>query len=339
MASTTPTNVDSSIREVWAKGVLREHLIAGFFGKFVGPEGSSAAIVQKTELLDKPGDLIHIQTTVPLSGAGVTGDTATLVGNEENLTTAEILVQPQFYRHGVRWYRRANKKSIVALRDEAKLRLAEWGEEKMDDLRFAQFASITDADVPGAAVGRYAANEYVPVGTVDGADAGSTIDKADILAANKLTVVDLQTIKLRLVNQKAKPLKTAGGEPVYAMVCHPNALFDIKRDSEYRDWVKDAERRGPDNPFFTGATAMVDGMVLYEHPNVPTYTSQAGIKSAVNIAFGANAFVEGVDENPSWDEDSFDYGNEFGIAYKFAFQPRRALKLSSLLVYSAAVDK
>jgi N4-gp56 family major capsid protein len=339
MASTTPTNVDSSIREVWAKGVLREHLVSGFFGKFVGPEGSSAAIVQKTELLDKPGDLIHIQTTVPLTGAGVTGDTATLVGNEENLTTAEILVQPHFYRHGVRWFRRANKKSIVALRDEAKLRLAEWGEEKMDDIRFAQFSSITDADVPGAAVGRYAANEYVPVGTVDGADAGSTIDKADITRreqADRRGPSDDQAPPRQPEGQAAQD---GWRQPVYAMVCHPNALFDIKRDSEYRDWVKDAERRGPDNPFFTGATAMVDGMVLYEHPNVVTYNSQTGSSRRSTSPSAPTPSWRAWTRTRPGTRTDFDYGNEFGIAYKFAFQPRRALKLSSLLVYSAAVDK
>jgi N4-gp56 family major capsid protein len=330
MTATTPTHVDSAIPEIWAQEVLRDHLVSGFWAKFVGGEGSSAALVQKTELLNKPGDLIHIQTTVPLAGAGLSGDTAKLDGNEENLTTAEIKVAPVYYRHGVRWYRRANKKSIVGLREEAKMRLAEWGGQKMDALRFSQFVSTNGADVPD---GAYAANEYTIA--AEGGVSKKTV------AASTLSVKELQTIKLRLVNQRAKPMMTDAGEPVYGIVVHPNAAFDLKRETEYQTWVRDAQIRGDRNPFFRGALAMIDGMVVYEHPNVPTYASAGtgAVKSATNIAFGSNAFVEGVDENPDWAEQEFDYGNEIGIGYGFAFQPRRALKLSSLLVYSAAVDK
>lgn len=335
MASTTPTNVDTSIPEIWAKQTLREHLIAGFWGKFAGPEGSGSPIIQKTELLNSPGDTVHIQVTTPLVGAGVSGDTTALIGSEENLTTAEMTVVPVFYRHGVRWYRRANKKSIIDLRNEAQMRLAEWGEEKMDDLRFANF--VQTANLNGAT---YTPNEYFVKGVADSSDVGTTITTVDIAAGDHLTVDDIQRIKLRLVLNKAKPIKSVDGLPFYAMVVHPYCLYNLKREQEYRDWVREAHVRGAANPMFLGSTAIIDGVVLYEHPNVPTAAStnpDGSVTFAKNIAFGAEAFVEGVDENPSWDEENFDYNNEFGIAYKFAFQPRRALALSSLLVYAEAV--
>ena len=326
MASTTPTHVDSSINEVWARKTLREHLVAGFWGKMTGPEGSGAPIVQKTELLNKPGDLIHIQTTAPLTGAGISGDTAVLEGNEENLTTSEIQVSPVQYRHGVRMFRRANKKSILDLREEARMRLGEWGAEKMDDIRFSQFVSTNEASVPDAT---YAAYTYSAGGALG--------DDADDVAANDdLTVAELQKIKLRLVNQKAKPIKSKDGLPYYFMVVHPNCIYNLKREQEYRDWVREAAVRGESNPFFTGALAVVDGMVLFEHPNVPKAANATSVQVATNIAFGSNAFVEGVDESPSWNEKLFDYDNELGIAYRFAFQPRRALQLNSLLVYADA---
>lgn len=328
MAKTTPTNVDSSIREIWANKVLREHLVSGFWGRFVGSEGSGAAIIQRTDLLNKPGDTIHVQVTAPLTGAGVSGDTTALEGSEENLTTSSFKLVPEFYRHAVRVYRRANKKSLIDLRSEAQMRLAEWGGEKMDDLRFASF--VQTANLNGAT---YTPNTYLVEAATGG---GSGVDKIE--AGDAITVKDLQKIKLKLTNNKAKPLKTAEGQPVYGIVLHPNCLFGLKRESEYRDWVKDAQVRGDTNPFFVGATAMIDGMVVYEHPNVPVANNAGSIQYAKNIAFGAEAFVEAVDENPSWDEDSFDYGNEFGIAYSFACQSRRALELSAMLVYAEAVN-
>src|SRR5690242_10626769 len=116
MATTIPVNVDTAIPEVWANLVLRDHLRAGTWGKFIGAAGSGSPIIQATELLGKPGDLIHIQTANPLSGSGVQGDTAVLEGNEEALSLSEIRVAPVLTRHGVRVNRRANKKNLVELR-------------------------------------------------------------------------------------------------------------------------------------------------------------------------------------------------------------------------------
>ena len=208
MATTTPTNVDTSIPEVWAAGVLRRHKASGFWGRFVG-----TAIVQKTELLNKPGDLIHIQVTDPLSGAGQTGDTATLIGNEENLSTSEIKVATELKRHAVRVNRRANKKSILDLRAEAELRLAEWGETKMDTMRFAAYTGLTSAALPAA----LAAETYVPniyaIATADSAnDAGTVVgdSREDVALADTLSVKALQIVKLRLTTQLAKPVTVDG---------------------------------------------------------------------------------------------------------------------------------
>lgn len=331
MASTTPTHVDSSIPEVWAKGTLRDALRAAFFSRFVGEEGSGAPIIRKTELLNKPGDLIHIQVTGPLTGAGVTGDTTALTGSEENLTTSEIKASPLLYRHAVRVYRRANKKSILDLRGEARMRLAEWGAEKIDDVTFANMvASVLPAPLGAEA---YAPNFRI-VGTA-GANTG-TID--DLIATETLSVVELQKAKLTLYNNRARPVKVDGRDAFIAVV-HPNALYDLKREAEYRDWVREAAVRGADNPFFRGATAMIDGIVLFEHSNVPTQVNAGAVKCAKNVVMGAEAAVIAADEDTSWAEETFDYGNEFGIAHSFAFQPRRALEKNSLQLLSAAVDK
>ena len=326
MAKTTPANVDSSIQELWARLTLRDHLRKGFWASKAGVEGSGAAVIRRTDLVTNPGDTIHIQITNPLTGAGVSGDTTQLEGSEENLTTSSLKVVPEFYRHAVRWYRRANKKSLIDLRGEARMRLAEWGGEKMDDLRFASFTS--SANING--------ETYTPNVRCVGGGTGV----GDVGAADTLSVEEIQKVKLALYNQRALPLRTEDGEDIFGLVAHQNAVFNLKRSSEYRDWVREAEVRGKDNPFFRGALCMVDGMVIFQHSNVPVAAGAGagGIDVARNIAFGAEAFIEGIDENPSWDEDDFDYGNEFGIAYSFGFQPRRGLEKNSLQVYSAAVN-
>lgn len=325
MTATTPTHVDSSIQELWAKLTLRDHLRAGFWGKFAGPEGSRSPIIVREDLVNNPGDTIHIQTTSPLAGSGQTGDVQTLEGNEENLTTSSFKVIPLYRRHGVRINTRANKKSLLDLRAEARMRLAEWGQEKMDDVRFANFI----------ASGTFNGETYTPNEYFVGSDGTPTV--AEVTASDTLTVASIQAAKLTMYDNRALPLWEADGNEYFAMVCAPRALHALKRESEYRDWVREAQVRGNGNPFFRGATAMIDGVLLFMHNNV--YTASDGAASAVvarNIMFGAEAFVEGVDQNPTWAEDEFDYGHEFGIAYGFGFQPRRALAKNSLIVYSAA---
>jgi N4-gp56 family major capsid protein len=325
LTATTPTHVDSSIPEIWARLTLRDSLRAGFWAKFVGAEGSRSPIIRRTDLLNNPGDTIHISVTDPLAGAGVQGDTTLLEGSEENLTTSDIITIPDLYRHAVLFYRRANVKSILELRDEARMRLGEWGQEKMDDIRFANYVSAATMN------GQTYTPNFIPAG-------GGTVGAADVAAADTLTVDTIQRAKLKMYNNRAIPLRTSDGNDYYGLVCHPNSLYNLKRESEYRDWVKDAEVRGAGNPFFQGAVAMIDGVVLYQHNNVTTAAD--GVTGAVvsrNIMFGAEAFVEGISEDPHWNEDDFDYGNRLGIAYAFAFQPRRALPKNSLIVYAAAV--
>jgi N4-gp56 family major capsid protein len=326
MAATTPTLVDSSIPELWAKLTLRDMLREGFWANKVGMEGSRSPVIRATDLLNSPGDTIHIQVTAPLAGAGVAGDESLLDGSEENLATTSLKVIPILYRHGVRNYRRALKKSIIDLRQEAQLRLAEWGQEKMDDIRFANFVSSATMNgetyTPNA---RSVGNLNTPV-------------PGDIAAGEHITVIEIQKAKLNLYNNRAIPLRTVDGNDYFMAVVHPNSMYNLKRDAEYRDWVKDAEVRGKDNPFFKGATAMIDGVLFFMHNNVTTAADGVGsIAVSRNIFFGAEAFIEGLDEGVTWAEQSFDYGNQLGIAYSFAFQPRRGLAKNSLIVYADAV--
>lgn len=325
MTATTPTHVDSSIPEVWARLTLRDQLRPGFFARFVGPEGSRSPLIRVTDLVNKPGDAVNIQITDPLAGAGVEGDTAELEGNEENLDSSAIKTIPKRYRHGVRWHDRAAKKSILDLRSEGRMRLAEWGGEKMDDIRFTNFL----------ASGTLNGETYVPeTFSLDVGDGGVP---GDVDTGEYLTVAGLQRVKLQAYNNRAMPLMTSDGEEFFAMVVHPNTLYGLKRESEYRDWIREAHVRGADNPFFKGATAMIDGILLFQHSNVPTALDGAGgISVSRNMLFGAEAFVEGLDQDVRWAEDTFDYGDQFGIAYSFAFQPRRGLAKNSLIVYASA---
>jgi N4-gp56 family major capsid protein len=344
MSYTGVSDVAASTPEIWAKSILRSHRKLGFWRNMIGPEGSGKPIIQKSELLNNPGDTIHVSITAPLTGTGVIGDDARLDGREEAMSTSAIKAAPQLHRHALRWNRRANKKNIVELRSEGKMRLGEWGMVRMEEERWRYFLSdgtdgvqtedVFDTAAPEARVvdplpvageTYNAANEYV---------FGELANEAAISDSNGLlTVRDLQVIKVVLDAQNAKPLYTVEGEPVYVACVSPNAAFNLKRDSEYQLYVSRARERAATNPLFTGALAMVDGVVVFESTYVRQFVGTHGDTPDLfaGIAFGQEAFIEALDEQVhSGELDNTDYQLHKGFSYEFAFQPRRALELNSL---------
>jgi len=335
---TTPADVDVTIPEIWALESLRKVKVDGFWGKFVGGEHSGAPLIQKTELLNKPGDLIHIAITDVLVGAGVTGDTALLVDQEEGLTATEMKMATQLYRHAVRINARAEKKSILDLKNEGRFRLEEWHKTKIDTIRFTTILGVDTSVLPAALVGE----TYVPNAVSFDAAAGSGLDSTtvvpdDVAAADFVSVKGLQALRVKLEGQQANYISSEG-EGYYAYVNHPNAFFWLKQDTRYEAWVREARERGKENPLFTGALAVIDGMILYSHLSVPTVVNASSVKVGKGIAFGGEAFGEALDENIRFDADTFDYGNQFGMAVRVAFSSRRMLEKNSCIAYAAATN-
>lgn len=334
------TNTVATTPKVWSRDILRTHKTKGFWPRFVG----SGALKQKTELLNKPGDIIHVPVTHPLSGSGkrgsvitpgVNNDGAKLEGYEENLSTSAIKCAPDLQRHAVRYNRRMDKRNVVSLRAEAKMRLAEWGMVRSDDDRFRLFLSDgSDGAVVGAddelpVAGEAYTPNYYRVG------GGANIDA--LTPTDLLTVEEVQQIKLACVEQEMRPIRTQDGEDIFVGVISPRMALGLKRDSEYQEYVKMARERATTNPLFTGALAMIDGIVLFQHLRVPVVTNANATPADVGkgIVFGDEAFVEALDENVGGETETFDYGLELGFSYEFAFQPRRGLEQNSIQVQAA----
>lgn len=327
MAVTNPSNVDTAIQELWAKLILRDFKRTGFWAPFIGGEGSGKPIIQRSELLAGGADTIHIQVTNPLSGAGVEGDVAVLEGNEENLATSEIRLTTTLYRHAVKNNRRAAKKSSVDLFEETRLRLAEWGADKLDSVRFTGIYNTSNTWVTPDTV-------YTPNTMYASATAGDN----NIVAANKWTVALARKVKYKLLSQKAKPFKV-NGLPWWAVLISPEQEYDLKQDTQYDNYAVQAQNRGMDNPIFTGALMAVDGLVFYPHFSVPTLTNANATPTRIarSLAFGAEFALEALDENVSWVERDFDYGHQKGVAYSFASKCRRGLEQNSIQVMTSAV--
>lgn len=114
----------------------------------------------------------------------------------------------------------------------------------------------------------------------------------------------------------------AGGKAYYVLFVHPMTLSLLKQDSNYTQALTNAAPRGLDNPFFTGASVTIDGLIIHEHNLVyNTLGAASGSKwgsgSAVDgsrtLLCGAQALAMADLGTPEWNEKTFQYGSQSGI--------------------------
>jgi len=240
------------------------------------------------------------------------------------MTTDSVSISPLYRRHAVRVNNRAQKKSMLNLREEGKMRMSEWGRTKLDTLRFA---TLSD---PVAGLG-YGAHQLRRVGA-------AATDNA-ILAAGKLTLQEISKAKYALRAQEA-PGWNIQGQTFYVIVVDLWAEYDLKNnDTNWNLAQRDAAARGASNPLFTGAVGVWDGVVILTADRIVAANNTAAtpVRIAQNLMFGREAFAEAYGSYGSWVEKTFDYDLEFGIAYGFDYGCMRSWEKYSLQLRSSAV--
>jgi N4-gp56 family major capsid protein len=312
MAVTRKADVANQIPQLWSKDLYAQAEDLTFWHRFEGGEGSSMPLIRKDDLEKAAGDTIKVDITLALTGAGATGDTALLEGNEEKVNFRQFSFSVDSLQHAVR----ASKLSTILInhdmRSVALNQLKKWLAGRLDNRVFATFTgetingfvpSLTAANLPTTM--KWYAGSATSVATVDNTD-----------AAGRIKLNDISDIKsYAITNNKIEPLRMSDGEEVYGLVLHPYAALALKKDTQYQQAQRDARERGAGNPLFTGALGMWDNVILYSSARVPTAADGVGsISVARNIFFGAQAQVRGYAYYPDWTEEEFSYGQEWGIA-------------------------
>lgn len=295
MANTTITIAPALVQQAWAKATWEAGLHKAFFEKFTGT-GADSIIQIKEELKKDAGDAINIPLLMPLSGAGITGDD-TLEGNEEALIYRDFTVSIDQLRNAVRLKGKMDEqKTQIDMRSDAKSALSDWLATKIDKMIFSALATDpTDSRV-------------VYGGTATAASALAATDKftaALIGKAKRLAMADEDTM--------VKPVRINGAD-TYVLIIDQYQARDLMADEVWLDAQKYANVRGEKNPIFSGALGMYDGVVVHQCNRIPRDTS--GSVAYSNALFlGAQAAVMAVGNEPEWNEDTFDYGNQVGFEF------------------------
>jgi N4-gp56 family major capsid protein len=118
----------------------------------------------------------------------------------------------------------------------------------------------------------------------------------------------------KLASPKIKPLRI-DGKDTYVLIMHPYQYSDLKKDPVFKQEARECGDRGKENPIFSGALKMYDGVVIHEHEYIYAWDGgNSSIPVARAILCGQQAGVIAWGKEVDWVEKSFDYGNKWGIS-------------------------
>jgi len=310
--------------KLWSDVLSREALKATWFNKFIGKD-SDSLIQEKTDFKKSAGDRLTMILRMQLIGDGVLGD-GTLEGNEEKLSTYTDNLLIDQLRHAVRSGGKMSDQRIpFSVRDEAKDGLRDWIAGRLDTAFFNQLCGFTaQTDL------RYTGNNAVLAPTVVYRPNGRANDQS-LVAGDEFTLasIDRAVAAAKQATPVMRPLKINGADH-YVMFLHVDQVAQLRTNTATGQWldIQKAATTGDgskNNPIFTGALGMYNGVILHESVRITNGVNSATGAVVPNarraVLAGAQALVMGFGRGNStsqsswdWVEKLFDYENQLGVA-------------------------
>jgi N4-gp56 family major capsid protein len=323
---------------VWSRDVWKQARDMAFISKFMGTDSNN--VIQRITELTKTekGEQAIMFLLADLVEDGVVGDDER-ENREEEMKSYNDKISIDLISHGVRQKGKlAEQKTVIKFRENARDRLSYWLANRLDQLAFltlsgigydqnndgsprasSAFSTLSFAPTSGDAP---TANRHVRVtGTSTGYTGLAQGDTTQIDQYSKLSYNAIVDIVTHAKTHYIKPLME-GGKEYYVAFLRPEALAQLKQDPDYQRAITTAEQRSSKNPWFTGGTVTVDGLVIYEHRLVyNTKGAAAGSKwgSAGNVdgsrmlVCGAQALGMADLGAPEWSEKWFNYDSSPGV--------------------------
>lgn len=277
----------------WDSDFFRDYVRMSRYKRYMGTD--EAAIFQINEdLTKKKGDSITFALVNELTGNGVTGN-STLKGNEERLNSRSHKLTVDVLRHAVAVDEWDVQKSVIDLRDAAKVQLREWSMKKLRDACTNALGQIDGIDFTSSTVAQrntWCANNTDRLLFGDAtANYNATFATATfaVSAGDKCSPLTLSLLKrmAQAASPKIKPVYVKEmDQEWYVVFLGAKAWRDLTENNPTTNVLtlanRDARVRGVDNPLFTGDSLVWDGMILREIPEIASLEASLS-SSGVNI--------------------------------------------------------
>src|SRR6478736_4284507 len=333
MATTNYGPNDPLAVKLWSRRLFREALKATYFSKFMGEEDTNVLQV-KTEMSKGPGDRVTIGLRMQLSAPGVLGD-GTLEGNEEALVTYSDNIIIDQLRNAVRSQGQMSDQRIpFSVRDESYSGLRDWFAGRLDQAWFNQLCGNTaQTDV------RYTGNQAATAPSsghilIQGQTTENALTSADTFV---LGLIDKAVALATTATPMIRPL-LVNGQPMYVAFLHPYQVYSLRTNTASGQWldIQKAAMTGgdvEDNPIFTGALGVYNNVILHSDYRIPNALVTAGTPKANTaraVFAGAQASImafgqKNSDQEMSWVEELFDYGNQLGVSAGMIYGMKKAV--------------
>lgn len=341
MSQTNFALLTAEQKTVWSRTLWRDARELSFLSKFLG-KGERSVVQVITELTtSEKGERVLMHLLADLVGDGVANDNER-EGQEEAMKSYTEDITIGLLSHGVRdTGKLANQKTVISFRENARDVLAYWLANRIDQLAILTLSGIaytfnvdgsTRGVEQGSALAELAfsadvtaptANRHVRVHGTSGGyvslEAGNTA-LVDIYGG--LTYEALVDLGVYAKVNYVKGLME-GGKEYFILLLRPESVAQLKKDADYKNAIWQGAPRSDTNPFFSGATVTVDGLVIHEHrmvfntkgatSGVDKWGAGSDIDGARGLLLGSQALGMIDLTSPAWNEKMFEYDSSVGI--------------------------
>lgn len=348
MAITTYGVNDSLAVKVWARDLFNEVRKGLEWAPLIGT-GANAIIQERTELKNT-GDRVTVGLRMLLTGDGKT-ENQTLEGNEESLTTYHDNIVINELVHAVRVKADDSidaQRVMFDMRTEARDGLRDWWADRLSLTLFIQLSGYTGLTMTYRGRTITPSTVYQGLNTVTAPSTGRKLFatgstdqavQADTTATFNLGLLDKAKEAAMVANPKIRPTRV-NGEDMYVCYLHPYQVYDLRTttsDGQWFDIQKAVIMAGKvsDNPIFTGALGMYNGVVLRQSEDVVTgvHSTTSAEQSSVRRALflgaqaGSVAFSSKYSKSSpfKWVEKEFDYDRELGVSVQGLFGMKKLI--------------
>ena len=331
-------NNTASVEEIWGEKTYRQAEKDSFFndGRFVGTDANSLIQVNM-DLTKNKGDLINTPLRARLIDDGKVDDAA-IEGSEVALTFHNCQTTIRKRKQAVRLDgEMTEQRTKIKLRGEAKDALAMWHADSRDEdivlglSGLANAVATVAASVPTSARRFIGGQKTDSSGLVSVATDALLDDTAGIHLFGTAVLTHLKRLALTdggASYGKIRPI-IIKGKKYYVYFASPLQVKALKTEDRWINAQKDANIRGEENPIFSGACGMWDGIIIHEYDRIQTRTGAggatapevfevadplaSGISASRGLFCGAQAGILAYGRKIGWKEKVFEYDSQFGV--------------------------